>query len=68
MTDVPQIIQNEFSKNPEVRLVLEIALRAREVESKEPPVNIGTATEVVAIPTNWQCPVPPATVDPTRIA
>ncbi len=50
-----QTIQNALDKNPDIRLVLEIAARAREAESKEPPRNIGIATETAAIPTNSQC-------------
>jgi hypothetical protein len=63
-----QIVKNALEKNPEIRLVLEIAERAREVESKEPPRNIGIATEIVAIPTNSQSLVPPATIGQTRTA
>jgi hypothetical protein len=52
-----QIIQDALDKNPDVRLVLEIAARARDMEAKEPPREIGVATEVAAIPTNPQCGV-----------
>jgi hypothetical protein len=39
-------------ENPDVRIVLEIAERARNVESKEPAKTVGMATDVIAIPTN----------------
>jgi len=41
-------------ENPDVRIVLEIAERARDVESREPAKTIGMATDVIAIPTNSQ--------------
>ena len=56
-----QMIKNATDKNPEIRLVLEIAARARELESKQPPRDIVTATETVAIPTSSQALVPPET-------
>jgi len=52
-----QVIKSALDRNPEIRLVLEIAARAREAESKEPPRNIGMATETAAVPTNSQYPV-----------
>jgi hypothetical protein len=62
-----QMIKKALDENPEILLVLEIAARARDAESKEPPRNIGTATDIVAIPTNSQCLVPLATFCQTRI-
>ncbi len=56
-----QMIKKALDENPDIRLVLEAAERAREAESKEPPRNIGIATETVAIPTKSQGPVSPAT-------
>jgi hypothetical protein len=56
-----QIIQKALDKNPDIRLVLEIAARAHDLESKEPPLYTGMATDTVALPTNLQCPVPPET-------
>jgi hypothetical protein len=41
----------------DVRLVLEIATRAHAIESREPPRNLGMATDVVVNPTNSQYPV-----------
>ncbi len=55
--DAEQVIENALDRNPEMQLVLEIAARAREAESKEPPRNIGMATETAAVPTNSQYPV-----------
>jgi hypothetical protein len=52
-----EMVEKTLKENPDVRLVLEIAARARETEAKEPPREIGAATEVVAIPTNPQCAV-----------
>lgn len=52
-----QMIRDAFDANPDLRLVLEIATRAREVESKEPPQDLRASTEVVAIPSNSQCGV-----------
>ena len=66
--NVEQIIKSALDENPDIRLVLEIAARAREAESKEPPRNIGVATDIVAVPTNSQCLVPPATADQIRTA
>jgi hypothetical protein len=59
--DAEKIVQEAIKTNPEIRLVLEIAMRAREAECKEAPLNIGLATEIVAVPTNLPCPVPPVT-------
>jgi hypothetical protein len=44
-------------ENPDVRTVLEIAARARDIESREPAKTIGIATDIIAIPTNSQYPV-----------
>ena len=55
--DVATVIQKGMDKNPDVQVVLEIAMRARNLESVEPPRSIGMATDVVALPTNSQCPV-----------
>jgi hypothetical protein len=53
--DAAKMIENALAKNPEIRMVLELASRARQIESKEPPRNIGMATETVAIPSRPQC-------------
>ena len=52
-----KLIQKMLDDDAEVRLVLEIASRARDIEARELPRELGTATEVVAIPTNPQCAV-----------
>ena len=56
-TDVATVVRNWIDENPDVRLVLEIAMRAHAVEFTEPPRNLGMATDIVALPTNSQCPV-----------
>jgi hypothetical protein len=56
-----QMIKNGTDKNPEIRLVLEIAARAQELESKQPPRDLGMVTETATIPTNSQSLVPPGT-------
>jgi hypothetical protein len=56
-----QTVQKALDKDPDVRLVLEIAARARSAESKEPPLYIGMATDTVTVPTSSQHPVPPET-------
>lgn len=55
--DAAQIIKDALETNPDVRLVLEIATRARDADSKEPPRELGASTEVTAIPINPQCGV-----------
>lgn len=50
-------LQEQIAKNPEVRTVLEIAIRARETEATQPALVIGIATDIVANPSNAQCPV-----------
>jgi hypothetical protein len=52
-----ETVRNLIDKNTDVRLVLEIATRAHAIESREPPRNLGVATDVVVNPTNSQCPV-----------
>jgi hypothetical protein len=48
--DAEKMIKDAIDKNSDLRLVLEIAARAREAESKEPPRTIGMATEITSIP------------------
>lgn len=55
--DVTQLIKNALEANPEVRLVLEIASRARDAESREAPRELGASTDVTAIPSHPQCGV-----------
>jgi hypothetical protein len=45
-----QLIKREMENNPEVSLILEIAARAKAVESSEPPKEIRVSTEVTVIP------------------
>ena len=53
--DAAQVIQEALDKNPDVRLVLGIAMRARETEAKEAPRELNSANEVTAVPTHTQC-------------
>lgn len=55
--DANQTIKRAFDENPDVRMVLEIATRAYDTETRELPREIGTTTDIVAIPTNPQCAV-----------
>lgn len=52
-----QMVEKVLKENPDVRLVLEIAARAREAEARELPQEIGASTEVAAIPCHPQIPV-----------
>jgi hypothetical protein len=55
--DAETVVRNLIDESPDVRLVLEIATRAHAIESREPPRNLGMATDVVVNPTNSQYPV-----------
>jgi hypothetical protein len=55
--DTEQIIKKALNENPDIRLVLDVAARARDTEARELPREIGASTEVVAIPCNPQIPV-----------
>ena len=50
-------LQQQIVKSPDIRAVLEIAMRARELEAARPALVIGIATDIVASPSNSQCPV-----------
>jgi len=50
-------LQKQIAENPEIRAVLEIAIRAREIEATQPARVIGIATDIAATPSNSQCPV-----------
>ncbi len=50
-------LQKQIIDNPDVRMVLEIAMRVREMEATQPARAIGIATDIVATPSNSQCPV-----------
>jgi len=52
--NVAEVIEKAKKDNPDFQLVLDLAIRAREMEVRELPREIGVATEVVAIPTNTQ--------------
>jgi hypothetical protein len=55
--EAQQMVQHAMRDNPEIQIVLEIAARARDAEAMASPQQLGTATEVVAIPTSSQCAV-----------
>ena len=51
-TSAKAVAQKAQKDNPEIRLVLEIAQRARDAESKDPPRNIGVAnSDLGVVPT-----------------
>ncbi len=52
-----QIIQDAIDANPEIRLILDIATRARELEEKSAPLELRASSDVVAIPIKPQCAV-----------
>ena len=68
IVETAQVIKNALDDNPEIRLVLEIAARARDLESRKPPRNIGVTTDIVVTPTNSQCLVPPETAGQPQTA
>jgi hypothetical protein len=50
-------LRERINENPDVRLVREIAMRAQEMEAREPPRYIGIATDIAATHANSQYPV-----------
>ena len=64
---VEQVVKEALKENSEIRLVLEIAGRAREVDERTPPQELRVSTEVAALPLHSQhaitaCPEIPATL------
>lgn len=57
MTEIEQMIKKAMRENPDVRLVLDIAARTQEMESREIPRELGMSTEVATTPTNPQTAV-----------
>ncbi len=55
--DVQTVVQRGLKDNPEVRLVLEIAARARELEAATPPLYLDTANDIRANSSISQAPV-----------
>jgi hypothetical protein len=43
-----EILKNAIDANPDIRLVIETANRAREIEQMSPPRNLTMATEVIS--------------------
>lgn len=62
MDAVTQTVKDALDASPDMRLILEIAIRAREVERMEPPRNLWINTEIVSS----QCPVSQATQSLTQ--
>ena len=52
-----QIIRKALEDNPEIRLVLEIAARARDAEDKTAPADFSPKGETVTVPNHQQFPV-----------
>ena len=52
-----QTIQDATEANPEIRLILDIAARARGLEEQSAPMDLRPSTDVVAIPIKPQCVV-----------
>ncbi len=48
MDNTTQIVEDALDVNPDMRLVLELAVRAREIEQRDPPKNLWINTEVVS--------------------
>jgi hypothetical protein len=48
MDNTTQFVEDALDVNPEMRLVLELAARAREIEQRAPPINLWVNTEVVS--------------------
>jgi hypothetical protein len=46
--DATQVVTDALDGSPDMRLVLEIANRARELERMEPPKNFGVGTEIIS--------------------
>jgi hypothetical protein len=47
--DATQIVKDALDANPDMRLVLEIAARAHELEQMQPPKNLWVNTEIVTL-------------------
>jgi hypothetical protein len=57
MKDATQLVKDTLESNDEVRLVLDIATRARELEARELPRENNVSTDVIAIPLQTQAVV-----------
>lgn len=58
MSNVQRTIDNAICENPEVRLVLEISARAREIEQREPPRELTPTSDIGLNPTAAQGVIP----------
>jgi hypothetical protein len=52
--DATKIIKQAIDDNPDIRLVLDIAARAREAQEREPAKDLRASTDVGANPTTSQ--------------
>jgi hypothetical protein len=50
--DATKIVKQGIKQNPEVRIVLEIAARARAIEENNPAVDLTPKNDVVTVPNN----------------
>ena len=55
IANTAQTVKDALDADPEIRLVIEIAQRARGLKSIEPPISIGMATDTATIAINSQC-------------
>jgi len=56
---VAEIVKNALRENPDIRLAVEAARRARELESLRPVPEIASSNNVTTIPLKSQSLVPP---------
>ena len=52
--DTQKIIEKGTKENPEIALVLEISARAREIDQREPMIDLRPASDIAANPTAAQ--------------
>lgn len=57
MNNITQLVKDALNGNDEIRLVLDVATRARETEDRELPREINVSTDVIAIPLQTQTAV-----------
>jgi hypothetical protein len=56
--DATKIVKQGMKENPELRIVLEIAARARAIEENNPAIDLTPKNDVVTLPSNVQFAVP----------
>jgi hypothetical protein len=52
--DTQKIIKKAVEENPEIALVLEISARAREIDQREPTIDLRPTADIAANPTAAQ--------------